>query len=65
MTYRTAPTVFVACDFPDHPGDPIHRIEFGPAVTPNDALQTMGWRYVTVAKKHYCPDCARVARMRN
>lgn len=65
MTFRTALVIFVQCDSGDHPFDSIHKLEVGPAVTANDALRTLGWRYSTRLKKHYCPDCARVARMVN
>lgn len=65
MTYKTIPTVFVTCDSGDHPGDPIFKVEFNPNTTPNAALADSGWRFSARMGKQFCPDCAKILRMRN
>lgn len=65
MTFKTAPTVFVVCDSANHPGDIVHRVEFGPVHSANEALRQLGWHYKSLLNKHFCPDCARVQRLSN
>lgn len=60
MPYKTTPLVFVSCDSASHPGDPIFKVEFRPAVSANRALTESGWTWDRYGARWLCPSCTRI-----
>lgn len=57
MTWLTNSVTFIACNDPNHIGDPVCKLETGFASSARKAMKDSGWGYDHPLGVHVCPDC--------
>jgi hypothetical protein len=57
MTWLTSSITWIACNDPNHVGDPVVKLETGFAATARMAMKDSGWGYDHELGVHVCPTC--------